>query len=143
MMTAMLQVDSEVDRYLTLLGDKIRGRGFTQLEVQQALGWGRSYISQLVTKQKSLRLDQVLLILGVIGIEPADFFTELYHPQRFYASAPARPDPGQAMVSEELPRLKAYVQSVQEILVQKGLVGADELEEIAADARRGAAGDDG
>ncbi len=52
-------------------------RGYTQLEVQQELGWGRSYISQLVTKQKSPRVEQVLLILGVIGVDPAEFFAEL------------------------------------------------------------------
>ena len=46
----MRQVDREVDRYLTLLGNLIRRQSYTQLEVQQALGWGRSYISQLVTR---------------------------------------------------------------------------------------------
>ncbi len=56
----MRQVEAEVDRYLTLLGNKIRGRGFTQVEVQDALGWGRSYISQLVTKAKALRVEQVI-----------------------------------------------------------------------------------
>ena len=39
---------------------------------------GRSYISQLLTKQKSLRVEQVLLILNVIGVEPRRFFAELY-----------------------------------------------------------------
>lgn len=72
-------VEKELDRILTLLRNKIRERGFTQLEVQDTLGWGRSYISQLLTKQKSLRVEQVLLILSVIGVDPADFFSELYH----------------------------------------------------------------
>ena len=70
----MITVDREVDRYLTLLGNKIREKGLTQLEVQEALGWGRSYISQLVTRQKSLRLEQVLGILQVIGVDPGIFF---------------------------------------------------------------------
>ena len=38
----MLSVDRELDRVLTLLRNKIRERGFTQLEVQEALSWGRS-----------------------------------------------------------------------------------------------------
>ncbi len=75
----MTGVQRELDRVLTLLRNKIRERGFTQLEVQEALGWGRSYISQLLTKQKSLRVEQVLLILDVIGVDPAEFFGELYH----------------------------------------------------------------
>ena len=75
----MITVERELDRVLTLLRNKIRERGFTQLEVQEALGWGRSYISQLLTKQKSLRIEQVLLILNVIGVDPSEFFGELYH----------------------------------------------------------------
>ena len=50
--TPMQQIDAEVDRYLTLLRNRIRQQGFTQLEVQQELGWGRNYISQLLTKLK-------------------------------------------------------------------------------------------
>lgn len=75
----MSSAEKELDRVLTLLRNKIRERGFTQLEVQEALSWGRSYISQLLTKQKSLRVEQVLLILEVIGVEPGEFFGELYH----------------------------------------------------------------
>ena len=74
----MVIVEGEIDRILTLLRNKIRERGFTQLEVQEALAWGRSYISQLLTRQKSLRVEQVLLILNVIGVEPAEFYAELY-----------------------------------------------------------------
>ncbi len=71
-------LDREVDRMLSELLDVIRERGFTQLEVQEALGWGCSYISQLLTKQKSLRVKQVFLILGVVNVEPAEFFSRMY-----------------------------------------------------------------
>ncbi|NIQ93618.1 MAG: helix-turn-helix transcriptional regulator, partial [Desulfuromonadales bacterium] len=64
------QIEKEVDRILTLLRNKIRERGFTQLEVQEKLNWGRSYISQLLTKQKSLRVEQVLMILETINVNP-------------------------------------------------------------------------
>ncbi len=130
----MRQVDHEVDRYLTLLSDKVRGRGYTQLEVQDALGWGRSYISQLVTRQKSLRLDQVLLILGVIGVEPSEFFAELYNPRRAFSLAAEPITPAtEAMLSRELPRLKAYLQAVRRLLLDKGVISAKDLS-IAVDA---------
>ena len=76
-----MDIQQGVQRILTLLRNKIRERGFTQLEVQDKLEWGRSYISQLLTRQKSLRVEQVLMILDVIGVDPADFFAELYHLQ--------------------------------------------------------------
>jgi len=74
----MSSIEKEVDRILTLLRNKIRERGFTQLEVQEKLNWGRSYISQLLTKQKSLRVEQVLLILETIKVDPKEFYAELY-----------------------------------------------------------------
>lgn len=73
-----MALDKELDRTLALLRRKIRERGFTQLEVQHMLGWGRSYLSQLLTKQKALRVEQVLMILEVIKVEPAEFYRELY-----------------------------------------------------------------
>ena len=90
----MSSADSEVDRYLTLLRNKIREHGFTQLEVQEALGWGRSYISQLLTKQKALRVEQVLLVLDVIGLTPSEFFAELYRFGRWLPPSPGLPGAG-------------------------------------------------
>lgn len=74
----MESTDREVERVLDLLRDILRERGFTQLEVQDALGWGRSYLSQLFTRRKELRVEQLLLILSVIGVDPAEFFARLY-----------------------------------------------------------------
>jgi transcriptional regulator with XRE-family HTH domain len=80
------QANREVGRFLTLLRDKMRKQGYTQLEVQEHLGWGRSYISQLVTDQKGLRVDQLLCILFVIGVEPGEFFQELYPSEDYLRS---------------------------------------------------------
>ena len=67
-----------IDRVLTRLRNVIREQGFTQLEVQEALGWGLSYISQLLTQQKALRVEQVLAILKVVGVDPGEFFAEVF-----------------------------------------------------------------
>ena len=72
-------LEKEIDRILTLLRNKIRERGYTQLEVQEKLGWGRSYISQLLTKQKTLRVEQILSILETIDVDPREFYAELYY----------------------------------------------------------------
>ena len=74
----MLIVETEVDRCLRLLRLKMREQGFSQTKVQKMLGWGESYISQLMTKQKCLRYAHVLAILNVIGVEPGAFFGELF-----------------------------------------------------------------
>ncbi len=142
----MRTIERELDRVLTLLRNKIRERGFTQLEVQEALGWGRSYISQLLTKQKSLRIEQVLLILNVIGVDPGAFFGDLYHfsaggdfdgPQgyRRYSAGSGFEGGGAGSAeggsTEELTRsfeeLQSLMRGLVRLLTSKGLVEADEL----------------
>ncbi len=72
------QISTQVTELARGLTDKITKQGFTQEQVQRKLGWGRSYISQLRNGQKSLRVDQVLKILLVIGIEPREFCAEIF-----------------------------------------------------------------
>ncbi len=86
------RVAAELERLVAHLRMTLRQAGFTQLEVQETVGWGHSYISQLFTRQKLLRVDQVLLILAVIGVEPAEFFREVY-------------PPGARLIAEELRRM--------------------------------------
>lgn len=73
-----LNVDAEVDSVLNFLRQKMKERGFSQVKVQSTLGWKGSYISQLFNRTKALRVEQILMILDVIGIEPLDFYSEYY-----------------------------------------------------------------
>ncbi len=152
-------IDRELDRVLTLLRNKIRERGFTQLEVQEALGWGRSYISQLLTKQKSLRIEQVLLILNVIGVDPGDFFSELYHfpapggldgAQRYrgysrdvYDRGAAGADGGSdEALKRSFDELQSLMRGLVRLLTTKGLVEADELSVAVSVAQNDSSIDD-
>ncbi len=128
----MNTVDHEVERYLTMIRNKIRERGFTQLEVQEALGWGRSYISQLLTRQKNLRVEQILLILNVIGIEPTDFFREFYNGSPYYQSAA----PQQADANQQIRDLRQQLHAVAELLLEKKLITAEALSAAVAAASR-------
>ena len=156
----MMTVERELDRVLTLLRNKIRERGFTQLEVQEALGWGRSYISQLLTKQKSLRIEQVLLILNVIGVDPSEFFGELYHFSVSGASLEdARRYPNPAMVERfdgagmvgagaaaeaerNFQELRSLLRGLLRLLSKKGILEDAELSAAVAAARSGSTNDE-
>ncbi len=135
-------VQSEIDRVLTLLRNKIRERGFTQLEVQEALSWGRSYISQLLTKQKSLRVEQILLILNVIGVDPSEFYSELYQlrsPSRAgledfgqgrYRAAPFAAAVERVSAAEHdggFRSMKSLLRGLVRLLVDKEVITIDEL----------------
>ena len=149
----MASADKELDRVLTLLRNKIREKGFTQIEVQEALSWGRSYISQILTKQKSQRVEQVLLMLEVIGVEPGEFFAELYHyppqpvpqpvgrgvddypPGLRGRAAPFNPstvhelseDPLSEDFSHSFEQIRDLLRGMVRLLVDKSLVSVDEV----------------
>ena len=74
----MALVEEEAGKARELLRSKIKAQGFTQQQVQQLLGWGKGHISLLLSGQKAFRLEKILAILGVIDVEPATFFAELY-----------------------------------------------------------------
>ena len=122
----MRTVDRDLDRILYRLRTLIRQQGYTQLEVQGVLGWGRNYISQILTKQKSLRLDQILLILKVIEIDPADFFGEIYP---FSEAHPGRQTAPSISVDleEEIQLLGALYEGLVGALKRRGVITAEEL----------------
>ncbi len=130
----MLTVEPEVDRFLTLIRNKIRERGFTQLQVQETLGWGRSYISQLLTKQKALRVEQVLLVLNVVGIDPGEFFQELYATSFYQGSAaPVKDAAAEAKLRRELENLRSLVHGLADLLLGEKVISAEDLS-VAVDA---------
>ncbi len=127
----MRQVDRELDRYVTLLRNKIRQQGFTQMEVQDALGWGRSYISQIVTQQKKLRMDQVLRILRVIGVSPGDFFGELYRRGAPVPTArqplPRRDAGALEPLRQEVGRVHLLLRALVKVLLDKRVITSRDL----------------
>ena len=136
------QAEREVDRVLTLLRNKIREQGFTQLEVQEALGWGRSYISQLLTKQKALRVEQVLLILNVLDVDPREFFQELYAAALFPARSTSVEDTREgARIRRELEDLRSLVHGLTDLLLGAGVIGAEDLSSAVETASREPASD--
>ena len=135
----MASIAKSVERVLMLLRTKMRERGFTQIQVQEQLGWGRSYISQLMHMEKALRFEQILSILAVIGEDPAEFFAEVY---RLESSSGASMDLLSLNMegierreqAEELVRVilqdyqfPAVVLAMAQLLVEKGVLAPDEL----------------
>ena len=79
-MSDLNQTEVHLEKIVNLLRSKMKEGGFTQVAVQKELGWKSSYISQIFSSTKSLRVDQMLQILAVIGLDPADFFREIFEP---------------------------------------------------------------
>lgn len=93
----------------------IKERGTTQLEIQERLGWGKTYVSQLLSQAKGLRLEQLLAILDVLQVEPEAFWARVYDwPQ----------------VADQAERLRAVEERVQEI-AGRLVVAEESVERIA------------
>ncbi|MCP3962148.1 MAG: helix-turn-helix transcriptional regulator [bacterium] len=134
----MRNIERDLERILTRLRNLIRERGFTQMEVQETLGWGRSYISQLLTKQKSVRFEQVLMILNVVNADPAEFFGEIYQLGERPAAVldfPRRGDREVDDVGAELRRLGRLYEGLVAVLKQKKLISASDLAEAIKKSR--------
>ncbi len=116
-------VESQVRKLQTLLERKIEERGYTQLEVEKAVGWEKGTLDRLLTGEVELSVKQAFMILGVIGVDPEAFFAELYG-----LASGALP--------AELAELKSVVGSVVNLLVKNGVVTADAVvSAVAAQAR--------
>jgi transcriptional regulator with XRE-family HTH domain len=121
----MSVTEKEIDRMLGLLRAKILEKGYTQREIQSILGWGPSYISQLMNQQKSLRFEQMLRILQVIGVEPLQFFAELYKLDEAVQQAPASAGPDPALVArlqQDLVEQRQLLRALTQLLADKQLL---------------------
>ena len=124
----------QIDTILRALQEKIQRQGFTQKEVQEALGWGRTYISQLVRGQKSLRIEQIILILRVIKVRPADFFAEIYGADTEWPAQQPRASPFAT------PEFRAFVyQCVEEAIQRRDAAGerGDETPQMSMEPSEG------
>jgi transcriptional regulator with XRE-family HTH domain len=135
----MSNVENDVERLLTLLRNKIRERGFTQMQIQDALQWGRSYISQILTRQKNIRVEQALRILEVIGVEPRDFFAELFRfaPYDGQAAPVAiSAEPKAHEVRSHVLELQDTVDRLTEILLEKNLLSESDMVDLERSRNR-------
>ena len=121
------EVEQRLERILEHLRSVMRQRKFSQVAVQKTLGWKGSYISQLFNRTKSLRVEQLLQILAVIGYCPLDFFDEVYGVQK--TPVTLKPD-HEAIVSKMQEHLQGFGTSLVKLL------NSEESEDTQADEER-------
>ena len=73
-----MTVEQDLERFSKRLDEVIREQGYTPLEVEEKLGWRRGHISQRSSRHKSLHFAEVLRILDLIKVEPADFWGSVF-----------------------------------------------------------------
>jgi transcriptional regulator with XRE-family HTH domain len=119
-----MTIEDEVRRATKLLETVMQAAGLTRKDLDQKLGAGPGYVSQVLTGRMELKMRHILAILRALDIEPSLFFQTLYPEARpstdqavmeeflkrfqrlgFPAGTPSLPQPGPVLDASELERL--------------------------------------
>lgn len=78
----MMTIDDEVRRATKLLETVMQAAGLTRKDLDQKLGAGPGYVSQVLTGRMELKLRHIIAILRALEVEPTVFFQTLYPENR-------------------------------------------------------------
>jgi transcriptional regulator with XRE-family HTH domain len=77
-----MAIDDEVRRATKLLETVMQAAGLTRKDLDQKLGAGPGYVSQVLTGRMELKFRHILAVLRTIEVEPGVFFQTLYPENR-------------------------------------------------------------
>jgi transcriptional regulator with XRE-family HTH domain len=117
-----MTIDDDVRRATKLLETVMQAAGLTRKDLDQRLGAGPGYVSQVLTGRMELKFRHVLAILHALDVEPSVFFQTLYPEdrpstdavvmeeflrrfQKLGFGAPPVPPPSPALDPQELERM--------------------------------------
>lgn len=148
-----MTIEDEVRRATKLLETVMQAAGLTRKDLDQRLGAGPGYVSQVLTGRMELKLRHILAILRALDVEPSIFFQTLYPESRPSSDqvvmeeflkrfqklgfggnpTPPPPQPSPVLDSQELERL---IQSaVRTALAERGETDSEQLSAPEADHR--------
>jgi transcriptional regulator with XRE-family HTH domain len=81
-MTMTMTIDDEVRRATKLLETVMQAAGLTRKDLDQKLGAGPGYVSQVLTGRMELKLRHIIAILRALEVDPTVFFQTLYPENR-------------------------------------------------------------
>jgi len=117
-----MTIDDEVRRATKLLETVMQAAGLTRKDLDQRLGAGPGYVSQVLTGRMELKFRHILAILHALEVEPSVFFQTLYPEdrpstdavvmeeflrrfQKLGFGAPPAPPPSPALDPQDLERM--------------------------------------
>ena len=126
-----MTIEDEVRRATKLLETVMQAAGLTRKELDQRLGAGAGYVSQVLTGRMELKLRHVLAILRALNMDPSLFFQTLYPGDR--------PSSDQVVLEEFLKRFQKL--GFGGGSPQPAVVDPQELERLVQSAVRAALGE--
>lgn len=126
-----MTIEEEVRRATKLLETVMQAAGLTRKELDQRLGAGPGYVSQVLTGRMELKFRHILAILHALDVDPSVFFQTLYPGDR--------PPSDQTVMEEFLKRFQKL--GLGGAPPQPPAVDSRELERLVQSAVRAALGD--
>jgi len=124
-----MTIEDEIRRATKLMEAILQARGSSRKDVDQKIGAGAGYFSQVLTGRMELKLRHILALLRALEIEPSLFFGTLYPEGR-----PATDDATMGEFLKRFSRLGAVSEPSPPALAP--VVDADELERLIQSAVR-------
>jgi transcriptional regulator with XRE-family HTH domain len=94
------EISPETQRLLFVLKNSMKQLGFTNRAVQDQLGWSGSYLSRLFSGLIELRVEHVIDIAHVIGVQPEELF-QISFPRKSQPSSMAAAHLWESLVDKE------------------------------------------
>lgn len=147
----IMTIEDEVRRATKLLETVMQAAGLTRKDLDQRLGAGPGYVSQVLTGRMELKFRHILAILRALDVEPSIFFQTLYPESRptsdqvvmeeflkrfqklGFAASPPPPPPSPVLDSQELERL--IHSAVRTALAERGESDSEPLSAPEVDQR--------
>jgi transcriptional regulator with XRE-family HTH domain len=83
-------MDPETERLVNLVKVSLRILGVSNRELARRLGMSPSYVSKLLSGSSELRLDHLVRICKVTGLDPSEFFALAYPVRPAFTATGAR-----------------------------------------------------
>jgi transcriptional regulator with XRE-family HTH domain len=125
-----MTIDDEVRRATKLLETVMQAAGLTRKDLDQKLGAGPGYVSQVLTGRMELKFRHILSVLRALDVEPNVFFQTLY-PEN-------RPSTDAVVMEEFLRRFQKLGFGTQSPPPPKPTLDPNELERMIQNAVRAA-----
>ncbi|HEY0511641.1 MAG TPA: helix-turn-helix transcriptional regulator [Thermoanaerobaculia bacterium] len=125
-----MTIDDEVRRATKLLETVMQAAGLTRKDLDQKLGAGPGYVSQVLTGRMELKFRHILAVLRALEVEPSVFFQTLY-PEN-------RPSTDAVVMEEFLRRFQKLGFGAQAPPPPKPALDPQELERMIQNAVRAA-----
>jgi transcriptional regulator with XRE-family HTH domain len=117
-------VEEQVERLRRALRHRIRDAGVSMREMEDRLGMGRDYLSQLLRGSMDLKAKHVLGVLAELGADPGEFFAELFPSTLALHLDQARQDEEFIAIRQDISI--EVIRNIVRTLRERGFISAEE-----------------